>query len=259
MTVSRERLSAHFFTLLVIAAWAYAATQVPPIAMSGPWTTLKAFWAFVTDPNQLAHMGWSLMHVGVAIAISFVIGNALAFLAHYVPVTALMVHGRISPFLNAFSGIGWALLALLWFGATHLTVIFAISMVLIPFALPRTFGRMVGDKRQGYAIAAIMGAIAFASVMALTGLELAHNGTVPQAVGAAMEGKETRFGVANSATFGAATTLTSTGAVNSFHDSYTALGGMITMFNMMLGEVAPGGAGAGLYGMLVLAVITVFV
>src|SRR5262249_34684266 len=101
----------------------------------GPWTTAKALWAFVTDANQLAHMGYSLMHVGVAIAISFVIGSALAFLAHYVPVTALMVHGRISPFLNAFSGIGWALLALLWFGATHTTVIFAISMVLIPFAL----------------------------------------------------------------------------------------------------------------------------
>ncbi|WP_344407732.1 potassium-transporting ATPase subunit KdpA, partial [Dactylosporangium fulvum] len=67
------------------------------------------------------------------------------------------------------------------------------------------------------------------------------------------------FGVSQSATFGAVTTLTSTGAVNSFHDSYTALGGMITMLNMMLGEVAPGGVGSGLYGMLMLAVITVFV
>ena len=74
-----------------------------------------------------------------------------------------------------------------------------------------------------------------------------------------MEGKETRFGVSNSATFAAATTLTSTGSVNSFHDSYTALGGMMPIVNMMLGEVAPGGVGAGLYGMLVLAVITVFV
>ena len=74
-----------------------------------------------------------------------------------------------------------------------------------------------------------------------------------------MEGKEVRFGVSNSATFAAATTLTSTGAVNSFHDSYTALGGMMPMVNMMLGEVAPGGVGSGLYGMLVLAVITVFV
>ena len=74
-----------------------------------------------------------------------------------------------------------------------------------------------------------------------------------------MEGVEQRFGVANSAVFADATTLTSTGAVNSFHDSYTSLGGMVTMFNMQLGEVAPGGTGSGLYGMLILAVITVFV
>jgi K+-transporting ATPase ATPase A chain len=148
------------------------------------------------------------------------------------------------PFENANSWTNW------W-------EIFAILM--LPFALPRTFGRIVGDKRQGYAIAAVMGILAFTSIAVLTGLEIAHNGTVPQAVGAAMEGKDVRFGVANSGTFAAVTTLTSTGAVDSFHDSFTALGGMITMFNMMLGEVAPGGVGAGLYGMLVLAVITVFV
>lgn len=132
---SRPALAAHLFTLIALGAWAFAATQVPPIALSGPWTTLKALWAFVTNPDQLAHMAYSLLHVGVAIVISFFAGSALAFLAHYVPVTALMIHGRISPFLNAFSGIGWSLLALLWMGATHLTVIFSISMVLIPFAL----------------------------------------------------------------------------------------------------------------------------
>ncbi|MEU7941284.1 potassium-transporting ATPase subunit KdpA [Microbispora bryophytorum] len=148
------------------------------------------------------------------------------------------------PFENAASWTNWL-------------EIFLILM--LPFALPRTFGRMVGDRRQGYAIVAIMGVLAFAGVALLTGLEIAHHGTVPQAVGAAMEGKEVRFGVPNSGTFAAATTLTSTGAVNSFHDSFTPLGGMMTMFNMMLGEVAPGGVGAGLYGMLVLAVITVFV
>jgi potassium-transporting ATPase potassium-binding subunit len=129
----------------------------------------------------------------------------------------------------------------------------------IPFSLPRTFGRMVGDKRQGLAIVAIMAVIAVASVVLTNAFELTHAGTVPQAVGAAMEGKDVRFGVSNSATFATATTLTSTGAVNSFHDSYTALGGMLPMINMMLGEVAPGGVGSGLYGMLVLAVITVFV
>ncbi|TMR29444.1 potassium-transporting ATPase subunit KdpA [Nonomuraea zeae] len=144
--------------------------------------------------------------------------------------------------------------------ATSWTNWFEIFLILvIPFALPRTFGKMVGQVRQGYAILAVMGILALASVLLTNAFELGGHATVPQAVGAAMEGKELRFGVSNSATFGAATTLTSTGAVDSFHDSYTPFGGMMTMFNMMLGEVAPGGVGAGLYGMLVLAVITVFV
>ncbi len=132
-------------------------------------------------------------------------------------------------------------------------------ILVIPFSLPRVFGRMVGDRRQGLAIAGIMAILAIGSVVAINALQLAHGGTVPTAVGAATEGTETRFGVSQSATFAAVTTLTSTGAVNSFHDSYTSLGGMVTMLNMMLGEVAPGGVGSGLYGMLILAVITVFV
>ncbi|HEY0539104.1 MAG TPA: potassium-transporting ATPase subunit KdpA [Actinoallomurus sp.] len=132
-------------------------------------------------------------------------------------------------------------------------------LLVISFSLPRTFGRMVGDKKQGYAIVAVMATLAVISVTLIFYFQLSHHGTVPTAVGSSMEGIETRFGVADSATFADATTLTSTGAVNSFHDSYTSLGGMMTMFNMMLGEVAPGGTGSGLYGMLILAVITVFV
>ncbi|MEU9739714.1 potassium-transporting ATPase subunit KdpA [Micromonospora chersina] len=132
-------------------------------------------------------------------------------------------------------------------------------ILLIPFSLPRVFGRMVGQNRQGYAIAAVMAILALASITLTNVFELSGHGTVPQAVGAALEGKEVRFDVSNSATFAAATTLTSTGAVNSFHDSFTSFGGMMTMVNMMLGEVAPGGVGAGLYGLLILAVITVFV
>jgi K+-transporting ATPase ATPase A chain len=130
---------------------------------------------------------------------------------------------------------------------------------LIPFSLPRVFGRMVGDKRQGLAIVAAMGVIAAVSVALLNIIELAHPGTVPSAVGASMEGREVRFGTGNSATFAAMTTLTSTGSVDSFHDSYSGLGGGTLLFNMMLGEVAPGGVGSGLYGMLVLAILTVFV
>jgi len=129
----------------------------------------------------------------------------------------------------------------------------------IPFALPRTFGRLIGDDRQGYAIAAVMGTIFLVSTFALSALELAGRGAAPELAGAAMEGKEQRFGILGSALFGSASTLTSTGAVNSMHDSYTALGGMMPMINMMLGEVAPGGVGSGLYGMLVLAIIAVFV
>jgi K+-transporting ATPase ATPase A chain len=132
-------------------------------------------------------------------------------------------------------------------------------LLAISFSLPRTFGRIVGQKRQGYAIAAVMGVIATVSVSLMMLFQLQHHGTVPTAVGGAMEGVEQRFGVANSAVFADATTLTSTGAVDSFHDSYTSLGSLMAIFNMQLGEVAPGGTGSGLYGMLILAVISVFV
>ncbi|MFV8319909.1 potassium-transporting ATPase subunit KdpA [Mycobacterium sp. 23] len=132
-------------------------------------------------------------------------------------------------------------------------------LLVVSFSLPRTFGRMVGSKKQGYAIAAVMTTLAGISVSLMMWFQLQHHGTVPTALGAATEGVEQRFGVADSAVFADATTLTSTGAVDSFHDSYTSLGGMMTMFNMQLGEVAPGGTGSGLYGMLILALITVFV
>ncbi len=132
-------------------------------------------------------------------------------------------------------------------------------LLCISFSLPRTFGTMVGDRRQGRAIVAVMALIAILSVGLNIGAQTAHHGTVPTAVGASTEGTETRFGVPDSATFATATTLTSTGSVDSFHDSYTSLGGATLLLNMMLGEVAPGGTGSGLYGILVLAVITVFV
>jgi K+-transporting ATPase ATPase A chain len=132
-------------------------------------------------------------------------------------------------------------------------------MLVIPFSLPRTFGSMVGNNKQGYAILAAMASIFLASFTALTLLELGGAGTAPQLAGGAMEGKEMRFGIIGSTLFGSTSTLTSTGAVNSMHDSYTSVGGMMPMINMMLGEVAPGGIGSGLYGMLILAVIAVFV
>jgi K+-transporting ATPase ATPase A chain len=132
-------------------------------------------------------------------------------------------------------------------------------LLLIPVALTRTFGLMVGDKRQGYAILATMGVIWGVLVTAVTLLEVNHPGTALQAAGASMEGKETRLGEWASAMFAVSTTGTSTGSVNSFHDSFTSLGGGALIFNMGLGEVAPGGVGSGLYGILVLAVMTVFI
>ena len=132
-------------------------------------------------------------------------------------------------------------------------------MFVIPFALPRTFGRIVGNKKQGYAIAAVMGVLAAMSMALILLFQVGHHGTVPTATGAAMEGIEQRFGVFDSAVFADTGTLTSDGAIDSMHDSYTGLGGLMTMFNMQLGEVAPGGIGSGLYGLLLLAVISVFI
>ncbi|SEP04352.1 potassium-transporting ATPase subunit KdpA [Actinacidiphila rubida] len=133
-------------------------------------------------------------------------------------------------------------------------------LLVISFSLPRTFGRMVGDNRQGYAILAVMGLIWAASVALITINELhSVSSSAGHAAGGMLEGKEQRFGIWASTLFAASTTLTSTGAVNSFHDSFSPGGGGLTIFNMMLGEIAPGGTGSGLYGILILAIIAVFV
>lgn len=132
-------------------------------------------------------------------------------------------------------------------------------LLVIPFALTRTFGIMVGSVRQGYAILATMGTIWVGFIALMMWTEFAHHGPAFEIAGGAMEGKETRIGVGASSIFAVSTTLTSTGAVNSFHSSFTGLGGGITMLGMQLGEIAPGGTGSGLYGMLVMAIIAVFI
>ncbi|MGW1189806.1 potassium-transporting ATPase subunit KdpA [Streptomyces sp. NPDC002559] len=142
-------------------------------------------------------------------------------------------------------------------GLSNLFEIFLI--LVIPFALTRTFGRMVGSLKQGYAILGTMATIWLGFTALMMWTEYAHHGPAFDIAGGAMEGKETRFGIAGSSIFAVTTTLTSTGAVNSFHSSYTGLGGGITMLGMQLGEIAPGGVGSGLYGMLVMAVIAVFI
>jgi K+-transporting ATPase ATPase A chain len=142
------------------------------------------------------------------------------------------------------------------------TTVFTIFLLLlIPFATPRAFGKMVKDNRQGYAIVAIMAIIWLAAVGGLTYFEthLGTAGTAAQLAHGAMEGKEVRFGPHACSLFAASTTVTSTGAVNCFHDSLTPFGGGIALFDMRLGEIAPGGIGAGMYGILILAIVTVFV
>ncbi|MFJ1696035.1 potassium-transporting ATPase subunit KdpA [Streptomyces sp. NPDC088252] len=142
-------------------------------------------------------------------------------------------------------------------GLSNLFEIFLI--LVIPFALTRTFGRMVGSLKQGYAILAAMGVIWLGFTTLMMWTEFSHHGPAFDIAGGAMEGKETRFGIAGSSIFAVATTLTSTGAVNSFHSSYTGFGGGIAMLGMQLGEIAPGGVGSGLYGMLIMAIIAVFI
>ncbi|ACU75632.1 potassium-transporting ATPase, A subunit [Catenulispora acidiphila DSM 44928] len=142
-------------------------------------------------------------------------------------------------------------------GFTNLVEIYL--LLVIGFALPRTFGKMVGSHRQGYTILSVMAIIWIGSLAFSTFFEVHHHGIDLANGHAALEGKESRFGIPASTLFMTSTTLTSTGAVNSWHDSYTPFGGGAAMFNMMLGEIAPGGTGSGLYGMLILAIITVFI
>jgi potassium-transporting ATPase potassium-binding subunit len=132
-------------------------------------------------------------------------------------------------------------------------------ILLIPMALPRAFGKMVKDNRQGYALVAVMVIMWLAAVGGVSFFEAQHAGLAPQLAHAAMEGKNVTNGVPGSSLFAASTTTTSTGAVNSFHDSFTPFGGGIVLFDMALGEIVPGGIGAGMYGILILAIVTVFV
>jgi K+-transporting ATPase ATPase A chain len=135
-------------------------------------------------------------------------------------------------------------------------------LLLIPFATPRAFGKMVKDNKQGYALVAVMAIIWLVAVGGISFFE-SHYGlggaTAAHLAHGASEGVETRFGTSGCSLFAASTTVTSTGAVNCFHDSLTPFGGGIALFDIALGEIAPGGIGAGMYGLLILAIVTVFV
>jgi len=139
---------------------------------------------------------------------------------------------------------------------TAFSSLFEVFLILvIPFSLPAMYGRMVGDKRQGYTLLTVMVAFWLISTSLMAWAIAAFSGTGTSVA----EGFEQRFGVAPSALFATATTLTSTGAVNVAHDSLPPLAGGLAMLNMMLGEIAPGGVGSGLYGLLILSVVAVFI
>lgn len=134
-----------------------------------------------------------------------------------------------------------------------------LAILLIPVSITRTFGTLVGDRRQGLTLLAVMSTLFFGLLAVTLAAESGARGAAATAAGSMMEGKEVRFGIPGSALFAVATTGTSTGAVNSAHDSMSPLGGGAVLLNMLLGEIAPGGVGTGLYGILVLALIAVFV
>jgi NitT/TauT family transport system permease protein len=131
----RATLLAHGFTLAFLLAWWGYSQIVPAYQLPGPWLVATRIASFVRDSEEMKQLALSLMHVSVAIAIAFVVGCALAALAHWVAPLRLLIDGRITPFLNAFSAIGWLFLAILWFGLDSFTVIFAVTLILVPFTV----------------------------------------------------------------------------------------------------------------------------
>jgi ABC-type nitrate/sulfonate/bicarbonate transport system permease component len=134
----RRRRVAHGVTLAFLAIWSIAGLTAPSYLLPSPWLVAERMIEFLGDPHMWVHIGVSFEHIFVSVLASIAIGGVLAILAHYVPVLRLAVHGRICPFLNSFAGTGWVLLAILWFGLNDFTVVFAIAMVLIPFAIINT-------------------------------------------------------------------------------------------------------------------------
>jgi K+-transporting ATPase ATPase A chain len=137
-------------------------------------------------------------------------------------------------------------------------VVEIVAMLLIPLSLVRTFGVMVSDRRQGIALLIVVAVVFALGVAAIVAAESLGHGTVANAVGATSEGTETRFGIPGSALFGQAATASADGAANASYDSFASLGGAMLMVNMMLGEVSPGGAGSGLYGLVMMVLLAVF-
>jgi len=147
----RRRRAAHLFTIAVFVIWWGYAHTVPIYQLPGPFAVLERMVAIATQAALALQLATSMMHVLASIAISFVLGCTLATAAAYIACTRLLVDGLVVPFLSAFAGIGWLFLAMLWFGLTSVTVIFAVTMILVPFVTinVRTgFQELDGDLRE---------------------------------------------------------------------------------------------------------------
>ena len=126
---------AHIFTVAMLLLWWGYSQVVPSYQLPGPWPVARRMAGFLTNPYDAGQLGLSLVHVGAAIAIAFVGGCFFAALSTYVWPFRLLVDSRLTPFLNAFSGIGWLFMAMLWFGLNSITVVFAVTMILLPFTI----------------------------------------------------------------------------------------------------------------------------
>lgn len=129
------RLAAHIFTLCVLLVWALASSALPSYELPSPVAVSGRVIDLLTTVESLRHAAFSVVHVVLALAGAFVIGLALAALAHYVPVTRLLIHGRLNGFLNSFSALGWTFLAIIWFGVNDFTVVFAMAAVVLPLVV----------------------------------------------------------------------------------------------------------------------------
>lgn len=143
-----QRAIALGFVALLALAWFASVGHVPVYVLPPPKDVALAVWAFATSPQRLPHLWATLAHIASAIAIAFVLGALFAFTAHYVRWSAAAIHQRLSPFLSAFSGIGWTLLAVIWFGVSSFTVVFTIVAVLLPFAIVNLREGLVSLDRE---------------------------------------------------------------------------------------------------------------
>lgn len=143
-----ERMPVHLFTVGFLLAWQIASLALPPILLPGPIAVAAELLRFLSTARGLDHLWASISHVLVAIGVSFVLGSLLALIAHRWPLARFAIQNRIAPFLNAFSGVGWALLAVMWFGINSTSVVFSISAVLVPFALVNTTAGLANLDRE---------------------------------------------------------------------------------------------------------------